>query len=386
MNMRLSSLALLVALAACKDGEKGDPGEPGTDGAAGLDGADGATGTDGIDGEDGASAPAFLTETEWFYEVRYGCEQGYQLTRIGLDDGSDGGTAGDGILQDGEVTDELLSCLGDDVDADGTFNLDDNCVETANANQRDGDFDGVGDACDADTTGVLMWGTTRGNESTTSSLYSYDTADGSATLVGDTGHSIIALQVNPVDGLLYAVTRGYASSDGFDAGGCDSCLVTLDTATGAATLVSELDTGPMPSLAFMPDGTAYGWTESGDDLVEIDTASGTTTYTGIGRSSSGHSMGATSDGTLYWMRSSTLYEVGLDDTTLTQLSYVWDDFEGGGGGRIRGDVSADGEFWIGGDGYSTIGVVDMTATDGPTAIAAWPQPDGARFHTMTFQD
>lgn len=382
MTKRLSSLVLVLALAACGEGEKGDPGDTGADGAAGADGADGATGADGAD------AAALLSETEWVYEARYGCEQGYQVTRVGLDDGADGGTAGDGVLQAGEVAEELLGCLGEDVDDDGALNLDDNCVEAANADQRDGDFDGTGDVCDEDTAGRDMWATTRGNERTTSSLYRYDTADGTATLIGDTGHALIALQVNPADGQLYAITRGYGRYEyDMDPGGCDACLVTLDTATGAATLVAELDDGPMPSLAFLPDGTAYGWTEDGDAFLSIDTSTGVCTYAGMRMSSAEHSMGATSDGTLYWMNYDGLYTLDPSAETATLVGDPWQDWEAEGGhDRIRGDVDAAGAMWIGTDGEDEMAVVDLTFVDGPQILGIWPQPPGVVFHTMTFLD
>ncbi len=39
-------------------------------------------------------------------------------------------------------------CIGDGSYGDGTNDCEDNCVDTANADQADGDGDGIGDACD----------------------------------------------------------------------------------------------------------------------------------------------------------------------------------------------------------------------------------------------
>ena len=48
----------------------------------------------------------------------YGCDQGYQLTQIGIDDGMDGAVAGDGILQEAEIRTSSIACLAPDLDDD----------------------------------------------------------------------------------------------------------------------------------------------------------------------------------------------------------------------------------------------------------------------------
>lgn len=106
MNLRLAAAALLAALAiGC------DPGPDGANGADGADGADGAIGADGLDGVTGDDGYSVLSETTEVEEARFGCEEGYRITEIGVDDGDGGGIAADNTLQDGEVDVTLTECL-----------------------------------------------------------------------------------------------------------------------------------------------------------------------------------------------------------------------------------------------------------------------------------
>ena len=52
----------------------------------------------------------------------------------------------------------ILSSTGSDVDGDGIVDSLDNCPNTANSNQRDGDSNGEGDVCeDSDGDGLADW-------------------------------------------------------------------------------------------------------------------------------------------------------------------------------------------------------------------------------------
>ncbi len=382
----LLALSLLSLNVACE-------GPAGADGADGVDGSVGADGTDGEDGSDGYSA---LVEGKAFYETGFGCSQGYMTTRSGLDDGDPGGTAGDGALQAEEVDAELTTCLVPDLDEDGVLNLDDNCPEVFNQSQIDLDGDGLGEACDDDAVPAMMWAISKGNSSKESTLYSYDLNTGRAKEIGPTGHALIALQVNPADGQLYATTRGEEPGGGQNVGGCDACLMTVDTSTGEATLAVQMDIGPTPSLGFLSDGSAFGWTEYDDVFISIDTTTGVTTAMGPGESSWGHHMGVSDDDTIYWMNGGgSLWDIDPSDGAMdlvgelseTNDVEIWDADDHG----LRGDIRGDGAFWVGsevtyGDSKPGIGVVDMNATAGPTVMAYFAVPDDLYFHVVTFAE
>jgi uncharacterized repeat protein (TIGR01451 family) len=138
------------------------------------------------------------------------------------------------------------------------------------------------------------------NEDTTSSdLFVIDPATGATTPVGPIGQSLTGIAYNPQTGILYGVTTGRSA--------CERCLVTVNPTTGAATVVGpllrdgeegELDT--VAELAFREDGTLFGWSENGDDLITIDLATGATTVVGpSGLGTYGDAMDFTGAGTLY---------------------------------------------------------------------------------------
>lgn len=103
MRLTIVTAGLLAALAVgC------DAGPDGADGSAGVEGAAGEA---GVNGEAGDPGYAVLSESVEVEEARFGCEEGYRQTRVGVDDGEGGGLAGDSTLQDGEVDATLTECL-----------------------------------------------------------------------------------------------------------------------------------------------------------------------------------------------------------------------------------------------------------------------------------
>ena len=372
-----------------QDGEDGTNGTDGEDGTNGTDGEDGTNGTDGEDGQDGQDAAEVLIESEFVYDTDLVCEQGYQLTSIGIDDGAGGGTAGDGILQAGEVQSEMKVCFELDIDKDGYLNLDDVCPENYDPLQIDNDFDRVGDACDGNTH-APYWAITRssGDDTDPSDLYSYDPINNTATLIGSTGHSFINIKVNPADGLLYGMTRG-----GSDLGGCNNCLMTLNTTTAAATEVAQLPSGPHPSIAFLSDGSLYSWNEDNDMFDSIDIDSDTYTELGTSISSWGHGMCATGDDEILWVNgggevflidpsNGDRTSLGLIEDSADDISWVplagYDEY------GVRGDCNPDTLFYIGvdltyGEVDSTIVTVRLYDNDEPVALSFAPAPV-ANFH------
>lgn len=110
-----------------------------------------------------------------------------------------------------------------------------------------------------------------------SDLYTIDSATGVRTLVGSLG---IASEVGgaafDANGTLYGLQLNG------DPGSGGGQLVTIDTNTGAATVVSTLDTnvGTVGSIVFDPNGTLVGSAFAGPDgdiLFDIDVATGAVT-------------------------------------------------------------------------------------------------------------
>ena len=157
-----------------------------------------------------------------------------------------------------------------------------------------------------------------------SSLYTLDSTTGAATLVGATGtNHVTGLAVDPITGVLYGVR-----SDFFGSG--DTQLLTIDKTTGAATVVGT--TGhQIPDITFRADGTLFGWSEAPgdalgfDDLVMIDLVSGAATKVGnSGLDTSNTGLGFDNSGVLWLKNGSLLHTVdpatGLGSGALIALT------------------------------------------------------------------
>jgi hypothetical protein len=91
-----------------------------------------------------------------------------------------------------------------------------------------------------------------------------------ATTIGPTGgFALTGLAQHPMTGVLYGVTTPLSPT-------APENLVTLNTTTGAATVVGPLG-HVVADIAFASDGRCFGWSESDDDLLTIDVATGTAT-------------------------------------------------------------------------------------------------------------
>jgi hypothetical protein len=125
--------------------------------------------------------------------------------------------------------------------------------------------------------GVLYAVSGAGNAA--SSLYTVNTTTGAATLIGATGFShVTGLDFNPLTGVLYGHVSDYFNGT--------TQLITIDTSTGAGTSIGT--TGQqIPDMSFASDGTLYAWSEysdagSQDRLYTIDL--GTAAATAVGPS------------------------------------------------------------------------------------------------------
>ena len=151
---------------------------------------------------------------------------------------------------------------------------------------------------------------------TLSALYTLDPTTGAATLVGPVmiggtqARHITGLAVHPSTGVMYAVMNGVdtACSDEGDA-----TLLTIDPATGAATVVGTQGSisGQFPDITFDPFGTLYAWNEfDGDSLWIIDTTTGTGTRVDFGDLSTFRTgLASDSKGHLYLKMTNELYRI-----------------------------------------------------------------------------
>ncbi|MCH7785400.1 MAG: proprotein convertase P-domain-containing protein, partial [Bacteroidetes bacterium] len=100
-------------------------------------------------------------------------------------------------------------------------------------------------------------------------VWSLDVASGVYTSLGNNGvNDAVGLEFNPVDGVLYMATTG--------------SLYTIDTGTGAATLVGALGTGGGLAIALAIDGSGNGWTYDivDDSFYSVDLGSGAAALVG----------------------------------------------------------------------------------------------------------
>lgn len=139
-------------------------------------------------------------------------------------------------------------------------------------------------------TGVL-YGTTGFGNDNVGWLYTISTTNWTSTLVGDTGYtSVSGLSFDDNTGILYgSATIGIPSNSSPDMA---ARLVTINTSTGAATLVGAYGASGsnvirgMDSLAVNPlTGTLYGivnnlFDSSADDFFQIDKLTGAATRVG----------------------------------------------------------------------------------------------------------
>jgi len=132
-------------------------------------------------------------------------------------------------------------------------------------------------------------------------LYLLDPETGASTIVGPVGYAITGLAFAP-DGKLYGSQSTQSGNRG------NASLILIDPATGAGTPVGELldsSTGTYHNstadIAFH-NTTLLGWSETGDDPISIDTATGAVTVIGdSGVSSSGSGMAVDTEGVVWFV-------------------------------------------------------------------------------------
>jgi len=114
---------------------------------------------DDCDGEvdEEAGGDTCFVENQWgACKGTYDCDNGKltcdaQEPAAELCDGADNDC--DGMTDEGfpdSDKDGIADCLENDIDGDGVMDIDDNCPNVKNGNQKDSDLDTIGDACDPD--------------------------------------------------------------------------------------------------------------------------------------------------------------------------------------------------------------------------------------------
>lgn len=110
---------------------------------------------------------------------------------------------------------------------------------------------------------LVLFGATHYSAHATSWLYEISTTDGSATFIGDTGYALSGIAYDPVTRKLYGTTRL-----------SDAQLIEINTATGVGTPVGP-GTGVLLNVpAFNSSGQLFAWSESYDNLVRLNAATG----------------------------------------------------------------------------------------------------------------
>jgi WD40 repeat protein len=123
-------------------------------------------------------------------------------------------------------------------------------------------------------------------------LYIINPATGGVVrTIGPIGFAVTGLAFHPTTGVLYGTTG--AEND-------PPALITINTTTGAGTLVGNNTCGPIADITFRNDGTLFGWTECNDRLVTVNTATGIETEIGTGTGSAGSGIAFSPGGTLYF--------------------------------------------------------------------------------------
>jgi len=166
----------------------------------------------------------------------------------------------------------------------------------------------MGSNCDKVVQGYLNCGNVlyaaKGSEGTAGDLFKVDPATAATTAVGPIGHGLTGLAVAPFPDCTIYGTTATSRTNGE--------LITINPKTGAGTVVGPTDeagVGNHPSIAGLTfvGGTLYGWSDEGapassDDLVTIDTATGAVTVIPSPLTTGSTGLAADSTGTLHVVR------------------------------------------------------------------------------------
>ncbi len=127
--------------------------------------------------------------------------------------------------------------------------------------------------------GQVLYGADGAAGNSADRLQVLDPATGQVTQnVGPVGYALTGLAEDPTTGVLYGVTGNVDVR-------APGHLITVDKATGAGTVIGDVDAdpndpAPVADITFTSDGTLYGWQTDGSDLATLDKATGLATVVG----------------------------------------------------------------------------------------------------------
>ncbi|MGJ8663996.1 MAG: DUF6923 family protein [Marinicella sp.] len=159
---------------------------------------------------------------------------------------------------------------------------------------------------------------TPGSSATAGDLFRIDAQTCVITTIGPVGFSVTGLAIDNEGNLYGTESTNFASPDGAGK------LLRINQSTGAGVSMGLMtgangDNPSVPDITFSGT-TLYAWTESGDDLMTLDPATGAElTYIPSPRSSFGTGLAAHSNGDLYLMpQGNDVYRLdpGSGDVTL----------------------------------------------------------------------
>jgi hypothetical protein len=188
-----------------------------------------------------------------------------------------------------------------------------------------------------------------------SKLYTIDSVTGTGTLIGEIGHAVNAIAMDPTTGKLYGSTTTWS--------GAFNGLLEIDPLTASATEIGPFGGAftAIVGLTFNSTGELYGWHEpTADDLVRIDKATGAATTVGeAGLSTGAHVLAFDNADNLTLSSYGSVYDI---NTTTGAATFSFSpSFNPGSGGADFDPMT--GLLWapltFGGENISFIRVTDL---------------------------
>jgi outer membrane protein assembly factor BamB len=156
-------------------------------------------------------------------------------------------------------------------------------------------------------------------------LFTIDSQTGAGTLVGSYGVTGVLAQAFGPDGLLYAM---------FNAGSPAAHLAMVNTQTGAATPIGAATGVPLQAMAFGPDGTLYAGSFTTNNLYKVNLSTGAPTLIG--------SLGFNSIMDLAWdAANNTMYAIASAPACVSPFSSFYSINLATGAGSLISNVPAD---------------------------------------------